>query len=249
MHRLFYKYILLLFFIYNGSVFCQSLVGKDSTDIKDSLDFIKTKKNCHIIEYTDKNAAAYFHTNGEFIKAYTFSSADNMMRFSVAKSTTETIWTLDLKAYGKIWAHNPVGIEAIGGGYAQQSIKMPEVPIKVEFDEQLKLYVYSAHLVSSQPFANQDDQRIAINIMDILTSSIYRLYVFEHKNKNTQLMEDCSSKIMYQMMSKEDRDKSREQARIQKEEFEPLMKEAEKLDKERKKNSSATKTKTKKKGK
>ena len=249
MFNLFYKYILLIFIILNNCGFSQTLITdkyKDSIDIKDSLDFIKTKKICHIIEYNDKNAAYYFHTSGEFIKAYTFSSSDNMMKFSVAQSTVETIWTLDLKAYGKMWAHDPVGIEAIGGGFAQEAIEMPEVPIKVEFDKKLQLYIYSAHLVCKKPFVNQEDPKICANIIAILTSSVYRLYIFEHKNKNTELMEDCISKIMYQTMSEEDKYRSREEKKKREEDFAPIMKLAQELDKERKKQASTTKTKVKK---
>ncbi len=202
-------YLLSIFILFQTAIFGQVLNAnnsQDTADSKDSIDFIKTKKICGIEEYNynDSNAKFFFKLAGNFIKAYTFSSKDNMMRFSVAQSTVETIWTLDLDAYGKVWAHDPSGIETVGD-YSQTAVQLPDIPIKVEYDENSKLYKYSAHLVSRQPFRNDEDKKIASSFTSILTCSVYRLYIFEHKNPNHELMQDCISKIFYQMLDKNQR--------------------------------------------
>lgn len=238
MPKLFSKYIILILLSFPS--LCKGQTPNfdkenENTDLKDSLDFLKIKKACHIVEYRDKEAAYYFSIRGEFIKAYTFSSSDNMIRLSIAESTVETIWVLDLQAYGNIWVRNPIGVEAIGG-IGEESILIPDFPIKVEYDKEKKLYLYSVHLVSKQPFQTVEDQNISKDIFYILTSSVYRLDVFEHKVKNTDFMTNCFNKIVDQMLSKEDKKELKERERKSDNEFAPILKQAEEMDKQRKKN-------------
>jgi hypothetical protein len=169
--------------------------------LKDSVAFEKVKKACNIIEYRGKNSNLYFKTGGEFIKAYALTSSDRMISYSVAISSLDTIWTLDLKAYGNIWTDNPSGVQAIGG-IGENSISMPDIPIKVEYDPQKKLYLYRAHLVSRKPFKSLYEQTIASNIFYILTCSVYKLDVFEHISKNPELMTDCLMKINNQLFTR-----------------------------------------------
>lgn len=209
--------------------------SKNNSDLEDSIAFKKAKKVCNIIEYRDKNSNLYFKTQGEFIKAYTLTSYDKMLSYSVAVSSLDTIWTLDLKAYGNIWTDNPVGLQAIGG-IGESSISMPDIPIKVEYDKQKKIYLYSAHLVSRKPFNSLVDQTIASNIYYILTCSVYKLYVFEHINKNPDLMTDCLMKINNQLLSNDERNLLKKQRKDWDDEFAPLIKQTQKgLDKKNKK--------------
>ena len=185
----------------------------DSADIADSLKFIKAKKLYHISEYREKDkrvAPGLGLEEGDFIRAYEFSSPDRFMRFSVAESTIETVWILDLKSYGKLWVSNPTGIEAIGD--FGETTELPDIPVKVDYDKDLKLYIYSVRLTAKQPFESPEDAKISSAIIAILQSNIYRLYAFEHENKNSQQTGDCISQILTQLMSKEQREELRHKA-------------------------------------
>lgn len=233
----FYISVILLFFS------CPSFSQENVTsDIKDSIDFLKVKRTCNISEYKNEADGFHFKTTGKFIKAYSITSPDNMMTYTIAMSTLDTVWTLDLKAFGNIWASNPIGIEALGG-VGESSISIPDFPIKVEFDKQNKKYIYSAHLVSRKPFKTVDEQKIASNIFDIFTCSVYKLYVFEHVIKNPEFMRDCFMQMNNQIISKVDRDRLKKESKKWHDELAPLIKQAqEEYDKKQKSNKKKKKS-------
>ena len=133
--------------------------------------------------------------------------------------------------------------ELVSLKFTQSSISIPDFPIKVEFDKQNKKYIYSAHLVSRKPFKTVDDQKIASNIFDIFTCSVYKLYVFEHVVKNPEFMRDCFMQINYQTLTRADRYKLKEENKKWTDEFAPLIKQAqEEYDKKQKSNKKKMKS-------
>ena len=199
-----YLIFIVIFFLPN---FCfsqtfESQNVKDSFLLKDRLDFIKAKKRCHIGEYQDTGVIIDNKRIGAYTE-YTFWSPDHMLYYSESVYDKEIVWTLTLKAYGNIWTHEAKGIEAITElGHV---IKLPDVPISVDYDKEKKLYLYTASLSAREPFENTEEQDIAKDIDDILTCKIYRLYVFEHLIKEQDFMEHCSGELYYRTLSLEDR--------------------------------------------